>query len=312
VRIYRNGHNTGRVLYEHAVLRALQAKAASLPFEVPHALVKRPHASSVHDALRHMKDHEHATFHIMKSGAATSVFKLIPGGPPTVAHAQAIGMATAQLVKALADVVISPSIKPVNPLYRNLYDAHHTVTKALFHARVHAEDFAAVRAPMDALLGRFADAEALIDVILSGGGLPEQVINADLHSDNVLCEGDAVSGVLDFEFAARDWRVMECVVGLSKYAGLASPMAPMREYMRGYALGGGSLPRREVELIPRLIVLRVLNNIVYFVGRAIAGEDSIEPITGRAQIYAKRCDWLIHHNDELVNHFLAEEGLVRD
>lgn len=124
MRIYRNGNNTGRVLYEHAVLNALKAKAAALPFEVPHALVKRPHASSAHDALRHMKDHDHATFTILKSGAAACVFKLIPGGAPTVAHAQAIGMATAQLVKALADVVIPPAIKPVNPMYVDR--AHHT------------------------------------------------------------------------------------------------------------------------------------------------------------------------------------------
>ena len=58
--------------------------------------------------------------------------------------------------------------------------------------------------------------------------------------------------------------------------------------------------------------LRILNNVVYFVGRAIAGEDSIEPITGRAQIYAKRCDWLVDKNDELLRHFFALEGLVRD
>ena len=60
----------------------------------------------------------------------------------------------------------------------------------------------------------------------------------------------------------------------------------------------------------RLIILRILSNIVYFVGRAISGEDSIEPITGRAKVYAKRCDWLVDHGDALVAEIMAAEGLV--
>jgi hypothetical protein len=39
----------------------------------------------------------------------------------------------------------------------------------------------------------------------------------DLHSDNFLTVDNVVSGVLDFEFTAFDWRVMELCVGLTKY-----------------------------------------------------------------------------------------------
>jgi len=250
VRIYRNGNNVARVLYEHAVLAALHAKAASLPFEIPTPLVRKPHARSLSDVLRRVEDHTQTTFTILKSGAAACIFKLIPGGPAPLTAAHNIGIATAQLVHALADVVIPPAIKPVNPLYRNLFEAHHLITRDLFYERVAGADFDSVRKAMDSLLGRFADAESLIEVLQSGGGLPQQVINADLHFDNVLCEGDQVSGLLDFEFAAYEWRVMECVVGLSKYAGLAGPMTHMMEYMEGYAAGGGHLTQREAELIP--------------------------------------------------------------
>ncbi len=227
VRIYRNGNNIARVLYEHAVLRALKAKAASLPFEVPTPHPTQKTGTAVHGyaANSGVDAHHFSTFHVMKSGTAVAVFKLIPGGPAPLSAARNIGCATAQLVRALEDVVIPPSIKSVNPLYRNLYEAHHKITRKLFFERVQSAEFDGVRAHMDSLLARFHDAEALIGVILQGGGLKESVINADLHFDNVLCVGDEVSGLLDFEFAARDWRVMEMVVGLSKYAGLSSPMS---------------------------------------------------------------------------------------
>lgn len=84
------------------------------------------------------------------------------------------------------------------------------------------------------------------------------------------------------------------------------------EYITGYALGGGTLTAREAQLVPQLIILRILNNIVYFVGRAVCGEDTIEPIVGRAAIYAKRCTWLVDHNDAIVKLLVSQEGLVRD
>lgn len=101
-----------------------------------------------------------------------------------------------------------------------------------------------------------------------------------------------VTGLLDFEFTAHDWRVMELVVGLSKYVGMKDIEATFSAWVTGYAEGGGRLTQREIELVPDLISLRILNNVAYFVGRAIAGEDSIEPLTGRAEIYANRLRWI--------------------
>jgi Ser/Thr protein kinase RdoA (MazF antagonist) len=36
--------------------------------------------------------------------------------------------------------------------------------------------------------------------------LPKQLIHGDLHYDNILCENGQVTGLLDFEFCAFDWR----------------------------------------------------------------------------------------------------------
>ena len=45
--------------------------------------------------------------------------------------------------------------------------------------------------------------------------LPRQVVHRDYYPDNVLLDGDAVSAVLDFEFAAEALRVLDFAVGLT-------------------------------------------------------------------------------------------------
>ncbi len=56
----------------------------------------------------------------------------------------------------------------------------------------------------------------------------------------------------------------------------------------------------QVECIPDLVNLRIINNVVYFVGRAIAEEDDISALTTRAGMYAARCKWVVDNRDEIV------------
>ncbi len=79
---------------------------------------------------------------------------------------------------------------------------------------------------------------------------------------------------------------------MSKYVGLAGSEEHLRAWIDGYAAGGGSLTPAERALVPDLIILRILSNVVYFVGRAAAGEDDISALTTRADMYADRCKWL--------------------
>jgi len=182
----------------------------------------------------------------------------------------------------MATLVLDPSISPANPLYRNFYDAHHSITREAFMACAKGDPlFSHVRAPMDFLVSEIEATEALIARIVAlDPPLPQQLINADLHTDNVLVEGGKVSGVLDFEFCAVDWRVMEFVVGVSKYCGAKDPKPLLLEYIQGYREGGGRFTGMEISLLPELIILRILNNVVFFVGRYLAKEDSIDPIAG--------------------------------
>ena len=49
-----------------------------------------------------------------------------------------------------------------------------------------------------------------------------------------------------------------------------------------------------------MINLRVMSNCVYFVGRALAGEDTIDSLTSRADMYAERCVWVRNNRDKIV------------
>ena len=317
LRIYNNGNNTARVNYEHAVLTLLAS--CPLPFAIPRLLPPCAAPGATHCPL--------------SSGARCCAMALIPGGPAGNGAARAIGAATARLVAAMAGLTVPQDVAPVNPLYRNFWSAHHTISPSTFAALVGGADFDGVRGDMDFLCGAIVRAEALIVHILGlTPPLPAQLINADLHTDNVLVdEGGRVTGVLDFEFAAVDWRVMELVVGVSKYCGAADPKPLLAEYVAGYGEGGGRLTAEEAALAPQLVQLRILNNVcvarvgvvhpppppllslslkshtcprsfcsVYFAGRALAGEDSVEPLRGRADVYARRCKWLDEHNDWFV------------
>jgi homoserine kinase type II len=266
VRIYNNGKNLPRVRYEHAVVAALQP--LSFSFQVPHFLPRQGSSE---------------TFATLSSGGQACCARLIEGGPASgLESARAIGLATAELLRGLKGVSIGADVPPANPLYRNFYSAHHSITREAFMACAKGDaQFSGVRAAMDFLVSEIEATEALIArIVAMDPPLPTQLINADLHTDNVLVEGSKVSGVLDFEFCAVDWRAMELVVGVSKYCGAKDPKPLLSEYIAGYREGEGELTAAEVALIPELIILRILNNVVFFVGRYLAKEDSIEPIAG--------------------------------
>ena len=84
---------------------------------------------------------------------------------------------------------------------------------------------------------------------------------------------------------------MELAICLSKYAGEPEPFPYFEKFVSGFAEHGRLTPA-EVQALPALINLRILSNVVYFVGRALADEDSIESLTKRAQTYADRVAWV--------------------
>lgn len=104
-------------------------------------------------------------------------------------------------------------------------------------------------------------------------------------------------------------------------------MASCKRFMKGYSQTG-LLTLQEQTAVPELIQLRILSNVVWFVGRAVTGrlcagmltnplflltffparlpgEDDIASLASRAASYVKRIEWLETHRQQLEEMIIA-------
>jgi len=139
-----------------------------------------------------------------------------------------------------------------------------------------------------------------LEAIEAAGGLPETLIHGDVHYDNSLVDEKTgkVTGIIDFEFASYDWRMMEAAAGLSKYVGERDPMPYVVDYIKGYCRRA-TPTEAEIDALPDLVKLRVLETVVYFVSRSIAKEDDISQLALRAENYAARVEWIDANADRI-------------
>lgn len=89
-------------------------------------------------------------------------------------------------------------------------------------------------------------------------------------------------------------------MSLSKYAGEKEALNYFREFVDGFKEYGRLTPV-EISCIPDLIILRILSNVVYFVGRAYAGEDTIDSLTSRAEMYYNRIKWIKEQRQTIID-----------
>eukprot|EP00798_Chlamydomonas_sp_ICE-L_P016519 gene16519-22746_t len=201
-----------------------------------------------------------------------------------------VGRATGELCNAMTSIetTIGNTKAPMAP-YWKLFLAHWATKNdsSIFYNEVETNPrFNECREAIDYLTAEIRKVETQL-LVWREMGLPEQLIHGDLHYDNVMVLGDKVSGLLDFEFCVYDWRCMELAVALSKYVGEEEPIPLIRNFVRGF-VKHIALSDAEIDLMPDLINLRIFSNVVFFTGRAIAGEDDIDSLTSRAGTYAKR------------------------
>jgi len=292
VRLYNNGQETARVAFEHAALEATArvAKARNSGFRVP-------------EALKSLKDGA-STYVILPSGDAASVFELIPGALPKTRFAAQVGEATAELSACMVAAESEVRKKyPTSPtsVYRNIFGAFEKKggSRAGFYEEANSNaGLDGVRPAVNRLLDYIRALETRLKEIELAGGLPTSLIHGDVHYDNALVDFETgkVTGIIDFEFASYDWVLMNCASGLSKYVGEKNPGPYVEDYIRGYARKA-NLTEAEIEALPDLVKLRVLETVVYFVARSAAKEDDISQLALRAENYAARVDWISANAD---------------
>lgn len=281
-----------RVIWEGRVLSRLQEEMhqSSYSFQVPRPLL-HPSTSN--------------TYATLKDGSIVSVFDVIPGSlcsaDPVLA--KSLGKAAGELSMLMSRVKIDGC--PLPPVH-DIYAAHPLMSKAEFLAAVKRKELDGARSTIDNLVNELLTLETEVQELKDSGSLPMQLIHADLHHENALSTEDGkISGLLDFEFAALDWRAQDLAICLSKYISEPDPRLPLTKFCEGWK-EACPLTAAEAEALPTLIRLRILSNVVFFIGRWLANEAAIETlIGGRAQSYVKRLDYIKDHCSEI-------RGLVKN
>lgn len=203
LRIYNNGGDERKVLFEHGLLQLCESKD-DLSTLIPRALPS-------------LTGHR---FVCLPSGAHACVFRFLPGRMPplTAAAARAVGCAAARVVQSLAGIRTSsvltaahlppdiPLANLPNPPFRFLWHAHRSfdgsqdaVLSAMARLEVtftHDCDggassrAAAVRADLAFLKDTSLAMAARLSEDAGGAfaSLPQQLVHADLHAGNILVE----------------------------------------------------------------------------------------------------------------------------
>jgi Ser/Thr protein kinase RdoA (MazF antagonist) len=292
LRLYGNHADAGRVEIELQILAALEAQ--HLPFAVPSPVPTRQGARYAHIPTA---DGE----------ALAALSTWIAGDHPhsdDLMQAEAAGEALGRLDQALAAVHLAES--EAVRTWRSSGDLAHC------HPLVPepAEAIATLPVP-DALrqhlLARYAWlTEDRIPALYAR--LPQQLMHEDYAPSNVLLHDTRVSGVLDFEFAARDVRTMDLSVALSwwpvQVLGTGAEWPIIQAFTMGYARHV-QLGQEELTAIPVLYELRAYTSLIHRLGRYRQGLSPMAAVVERAQATMERAHWLRDEGERLVDILLA-------
>ncbi|WP_373232187.1 phosphotransferase enzyme family protein [Cohnella sp.] len=260
LRIYETHRDADKIRFEHEILLALNE--LELPFRIP-----LPARCDDGSTLVQLTD---------GSQRWACLFTYIKGHRPEendTSIVKSIGRATGQLSNALGQLKLKS--KPIYPAYYEMDSAHPLC------APEKVASFCSI--PPSEFHGEAGELQVIGEAIESFRAqlpqfreLPHQLIHGDINHSNLLISdddtGSGIAAVLDFEFCTHDLRVMELAVIMS---GLLSSEQAM-DSIEAFLSGAGEqlqLERREVEVIPLLVELRILDVFLHFLGRYLDGVD---------------------------------------
>jgi len=253
----------------------------------------------------------------LSNGAEASIFEVIEGSLPTdTLHfdlVEKIGIAAGELNLKISNLEITHNeISKCNTLpYYDLWKVHskiydpknfyNTVNSNLFDDN---EDFPSLRKDTNYLINEIQTLmERVQNYLERKEDFPHQLIHGDLHHENILCVIDdsnkgKVTAILDFEFIAWDLRAMELAICLSKFASEPDPLNCFEAFIKGYAKNALLNPK-ELNVMVDLILLRIISNFVYFVGRFLGKEEPLNLCLNKVGVYARRVKWLKENSDKI-------------
>lgn len=263
LRIYETHRDADKIRFEHEIL--LRLNELELPYRIP--MPVRCEDGSTLVQLTDGTDRLACLFTYIEGRRPEA-----DGNNDGIVHA--IGKAAGQLSRALAELELTS--QPIYPAYYEMDLAHPLCSRERVSAFCSS--------PPSEFLGEARELQVICEAINSFRDqlpqfreLPHQLIHGDINHSNLLVSEEAedlVAAVLDFEFCTYDLRVMEFAVIVS---GLLSSEQAM-ELIEVFLSGAGEqlrLEAREVEAIPLLVELRILDVFLHFLGRYLDGVDGV-------------------------------------
>ena len=282
LKIYRDSVTTEQIHYEHSLLAHLQS--CKLSFTVP-----TPVPASSGETL--------VTINQDDTQLRAALLPLLPGQAgdrQNVHHARAAGRALAELHGALApfDAIQSaqlPSwgdLEHIHPMVGNPFEVTETVAPQ-------------TRSRLFKLITEVLEAKPRLY-----RSLPIQTIHADYFPPNILFESNQVVGVLDFEFATNDLRLIDYICGLDNFALFPRTEAPRWEFIQAFGAGYheyASLTPQEIAALVLVWRLQLASNIIYWTGWLREGKVSKQTVIDAVSETLMLEDWFEDNQTKLLN-----------
>jgi homoserine kinase type II len=285
VRLYRNHIDSARMTFETSVLTALQNMG--LPFAVPAPIPTR--TGELYAWVSSGAEKMPATLTPFLSGT--------PAQPGHLRQAAAAGEALGVLDVALAQVPV-PAAGISWRSYGDLEHCHQLVPDP----RAGILQLPVTGEATRRLLERYDELIEQVPALYAN--LPQQLSHEDYAPSNILMEGERVTGVLDFEFCARDLGIMDMTVALSWWPvgelGTGKEWPVIEAFCSGYACQK-HLTWEEIAAIPTVYDLRAYTSLIHRLGRYRQGVSSLEAVVERAYSALERHRWQAENSQRLVD-----------
>ncbi|ARU63304.1 hypothetical protein CBW65_21690 [Tumebacillus avium] len=285
-RIYQNCNAQELVQHEIRVMELLDAQRLS--FAIPVPVVTATGQRTAHVVTAEGQER------------LLALFPLIPGQHPQAddpEQAEASGRGLGELVRVMGQID-EPALCAGVPLYGALEKVHPLVPDPLRLAETLPVSVEKQRRMAALLQEMTAKVPELYDA------LPRQLIHRDYTKGNTLLAARNVTGVLDFEFCARDLRALDLAIGLgegpaNQMWGTGAEWVWLENFARGYA-SEHCLTAAEVDALPMLMRLRRAYFLLHFAGRCLEGLDSTGWLRGIVDWVLDLENWMEQHAEELI------------
>jgi homoserine kinase type II len=285
LRVYSNTTDTARLRFEREVLAHLTE--ARLPFALPTPLPTLDGAYFLAVETEHGK-------------ALATLTPYIPGQPPdrddldqTTAAGEALGRLTLAMARldAPAEGVSWRSSGDLARCHPLVPDPPAAFAETPLPSETRQRLISGYTWLIERMPGHYAT-------------LPQQLVHEDFDPGNVLMKGTHVTGVLDFEFCARDLRVMDLAVASTwwpvRHYGTGAEWPIIAALARGYARHI-TLTDDEIEALPTLFRLRAYTSLIHRLGRSRLGLSRLEDALDRAEAAINREDWVQRNHVRLID-----------